>query len=247
VHNSCALRARRGHQRICGLADAGDANTAGADPNHSTGGGADALHSATAGAVARNAYAAGAPTNHPASGLAAAFHSARAVAEALYRTAAVAVALHTDAAIAIAHYARTAGRSNSVNPDPVRVVLLSHDGLCKLADHRCHLSDITLLTRNDPLARCVTCVLVLGRVCDWRSDSEPLSDRRSCSRPLPTGDRQAHDSAINASLQSSARTSELANNEHSASEKIELLSAIIISPLQFGLHYRRHSLMREFN
>ncbi len=93
-----------------------------------------------------------------------------------------------------------------------------------------HLSDVTLVRRNGPLARCVTCVLALCRVSDRRSDSEPF-DRRSCSRPLRTGDRQAHDSAINASLQSSARTSELANNEHSASKKIELLSAIIVSPL----------------
>jgi hypothetical protein len=55
-------------------------------------------------------------------------------------------------------------------------------------------------------------------------DGEGLSEPRSCSRSLRAGSRQAHDSAISASLQSSARTRELANNEDSAIETIKLLS-----------------------
>jgi hypothetical protein len=60
-----------------------------------------------------------------------------------------------------------------------------------------------------------------------RPDGEPLVELWSCFRSLRTCDRQAHDSAINASLQSSAWTSALTNDEHTASETIKPLSPFI--------------------
>jgi len=79
--------------------------------------------------------------------------------------------------------------------------------------------------------RCATFGLAFFLPFAWRSDAEAAPEVGRCAGFLGTCDRQAHDSANSASLQSSARTSELANNEHSASETIQVFSAVIVSPL----------------
>src|SRR5215831_1464544 len=56
-----------------------------------------------------------------------------------------------------------------------------------------------------------------------------LSELRCCARSLFASERQAQDSAISASPQSSASARELANSEHSTSETIEIVTAFIFS------------------
>src|SRR5262249_27696727 len=84
--------------------------------------------------------------------------------------------------------------------------------------------------RRSFFARCAILTSALFLAFESGSTGEFLSELESCSRSLRTSDRQAQDSAISDSLQSSARTTELSNNEQSANEATtEFLTAFIYS------------------
>ena len=79
--------------------------------------------------------------------------------------------------------------------------------------------------------RSVSLIWLLFEAFAWEAGDAALRELLTCFCPLWTSDQQAQDSAISESLQSSARTRELANNEHSATKANELLSTFTVSPL----------------